>query len=306
VRVRDTSQTELQNVGIEIHRGSRALNIAGWSTEPSGRSPDVIWLHANGFNAGTYRNTLAALAGRLEVLAIDQRGHGATPQAASAEGKRDALDMRDDLLGLLEVVSPDKPVILAGHSLGGCVSLLAAAEAPTRVRAIALFDPVILSQEANARAISSAGFAISESPLVAKARSRRRRFASRQEAFAAYHGRAIFTTWPEAALRDYVEAGFRDLADGEVELACAPEWEAANFAAHAHDMWEAMSRIEAPVRIWRAEHGSTCSITQAAEFPRPASQVEVGTVPGATHFLPIERPELVREALLDIAAATPA
>jgi len=303
--VRDSSLPELTEVRIDIHSRSQGLRIAGWSTEPGGRTPEVIWLHANGFNALTYRNTLAPLAPRLRILAIDQRGHGGTPQGKPAHGKRDALDMRDDLLGLLAVVSPDRPVILAGHSLGGCVSLLAAAAAPARVKALALFDPVILSRDVNARAMTADGSVASESPLVAKARSRRRRFASREEAFLAYRGRAIFSTWPEQALRDYVEAGFRDLPGGEVELACAPEWEAAIFAAHGHDIWEAMAKIAAPVRIWRAEDGSTCAIADASQFPRPAGQVEVVTVPGATHFLPIERPDLVGDALLAVAALTP-
>jgi pimeloyl-ACP methyl ester carboxylesterase len=70
-------------------------------------------------------------------------------------------------------------------------------------------------------------------------------------------------------------------------------------------MWDAMARIEAPVRIWRAEHGSTCAIAEASQFPRPARQVEMVTVPGATHFLPIERPDVVRDALLEVAALTP-
>jgi pimeloyl-ACP methyl ester carboxylesterase len=173
------------------------------------------------------------------------------------------------------------------------------------VRAVALFDPVVLSRDMAQRAMSGDGSALSESTLIAKARSRRRVFASRQEVFESYRQRSIFATWPEAALRDYVTSGFRDLPDQTVELACAPEWEAANFAAHGHDIWEAMSRIEAPVAIYRAEHGSTCAITEAAEFPRPESQVQVHTVAGATHFLPIEQPQLVRDALLEIAAATP-
>ncbi|HEY2482034.1 MAG TPA: alpha/beta hydrolase [Caulobacteraceae bacterium] len=264
----------------------------------------MIWLHANGFNAWTYRNTLAPLAPELQILAIDQRGHGGTPQDRAVEGKQDALDMRDDLLGLLEVVSPNRRVILAGHSLGGCVCLLAAAEAPSRVRAIALFDPVILSREVSAQAAAAGGVATSESPMVVKARNRRRLFASRHEAYMAYRGRAIFATWPEVALRDYIEAGFKDLPNGDVELACAPEWEAAIFAAHGHDTWDAMSRIEAPISIYRAEQGSTCAVAEAAEFPRPQRQVRVTAIPSSTHFLPIERPEVVRKALLEISAAT--
>jgi pimeloyl-ACP methyl ester carboxylesterase len=302
--MRDSSTTELTHVGLDVRMRGRNLRMAGWSSEPTGRDPDLIWLHANGFNAWTYRHTLAPLAPELSILAIDQRGHGGTPQDAPVEGRRDALDMRDDLLGLLDVVSPDRPVILAGHSLGGCVSLLAAAEAPARVAALALFDPVVLSREVTARAMAAGETATSESILVEKARGRRRRFSSRQEAFDTYKKRTIFATWPEAAIRDYVEAGFRDLPGGEVELSCAPEWEAAIFAAHGHDIWGAMAKVEAPVRIYRAEHGSTCSVAEAADFPRPPGQVAVTTVQGATHFLPIEQPDLVREALLEMAGRT--
>lgn len=297
----DTSTTGFTPVGIDVHEGPRKLRIAGLSNGGLQGRPTVIWLHANGFNARTYLHTLGPIAKELNVLAIDQRGHGATPQNTSARGKTDALDMRDDLLALLDVVYPDQHVILAGHSMGGCVSLLAAAEAPDRVKALALFDPVILSRAAAQSAMQAEGAAVSENTLVAKARNRRARFASRQEAFDVYSQRSIFRGWPQQALRDYVEAGFRDRPDGSVELTCAPEWEAANFAAHGHDIWAAMARIKAPVRIYRAEQGSTCAITEASEFPRPPGQAVVRTVPGSTHFLPIEAPQVVRSGLLEIA-----
>src|SRR5579871_617119 len=285
------------SISIEVGRPPQRLVVAGLANYAPGARPDLIWLHANGFNARTYLNTLGPLADRMAILIADQRGHGATPQQSAIEEKTDALDMRDDLLGLLEAIGPGAPVVLGGHSMGGCVSLLAAAEAPAQVRALALFDPVILSRAATAAAIERRGFAESEGGLIGKARSRRRHFPSREAAFETYRQRSAFKTWPQAALRDYVQAGFRDLADGTVELACAPEWEAAVFAAHAHDIWAAMARVEAPVHIWRAEEGSTCSIETADAFPRPSGQVSVVSVPGSTHFLPIERPEVVQQAL---------
>ena len=297
----DSSVTDFVDVSVEVQRTGQRFTIAGLANYPAARSPDLIWLHANGFNARTYLNTLGPLAGRLNVLAIDQRGHGGTPQDGPAADKTDALDMRDDLLALLAVLAPQRRVILAGHSLGGCVSLLAAAAAPHQVKSLALFDPVILPREVADRAMNGDGSALSESTLVAKARGRRAHFPSRAAVFDSYRQRSIFATWPEAALRGYIESGFRDLADGSVELTCAPEWEAANFAAHGHDIWEAMSRLEAPVRIYRAEHGSTCAVEDAADFPRPAGQVEVRTVPGSTHFLPVENPQVVRDALLEMA-----
>lgn len=294
-----SSAAPFSDVRIEVHEGAERLPIAALANYPQGQAPDVIWLHANGFNARTYRHTLGPLTGRLNILAVDQRGHGATPQPSDIAGKTDASDMRDDLLALLEAIDAPAPVVLAGHSIGGCVAMLAAAEAPRRVRALALFDPVIMSRETMEAALRGEGM---ESVLVSKARGRRRSFASKAEALETYGGRSIFRTWPREALEDYVEAGFRELPDGSVELTCAPEWEAAVFASHAHDIWGAMSRVEAPVRIWRAEIGSTCAVATSAEFPRPPGQAEVVTVAGATHFLPIERPELVREGLLAVAS----
>jgi len=294
------SASPFRKTTIEIHAGRDHLPIAALANYPAGEYPDIIWLHANGFNARTYAHMLGPLTGALRVLAVDQRGHGGTPQQRPADGKLDALDMRDDVIALLEALAAPGPVVLAGHSMGGCVSILAAAERPAQVRALALFDPVILSRE-RADEILRRGAPV-ESPLVAKARSRRRRFPSRDAVLETYVGRSIFATWPVEAVRGYVDDGFRDLPDGSVELACAPEWEAANFAAHGHDIWDAMSRVRAPIRIWRAEHGTTCAIGDAAEFPRPAGQVKVETVAGATHFLPIERPELVKAALVGLFA----
>lgn len=284
---------------ITIHSGDRALPMAMLSFGDSSRPVDVVWLHANGLNATTYHHMLAPLGEHLRVLAIDQRGHGGTPQQCGIADKRDAYDLRDDLLALLDIVARERPVILAGHSLGGCVSLLAAAEAPTQVRGLALFDPVVLAQATEAALIQSGGRMLPESGLAAGALNRRKDFPSREAVLASYRGRAIFKTWPDAALEGYVEAGFRDRPEGGVELTCAPAWEAANFTAHGHDSWDAMARIQAPIVIHRAEQGSTCSIASAGEFPRPAGQVEVITVPGTTHFLPIEQPELVRRVLLE-------
>ena len=284
-----------------LHEGRRALPMAALSFGDPSRPVDIIWSHANGLNAATYRHVLAPLSPHLRILAVDQRGHGGTPQNCDIANKRDAYDLRDDLLALLEIVADRRPVVLAGHSIGGCVSLLAAAEAPHRVNGLALFDPVIMAQAAEAALIQAGGRVVPDSPLAAGARKRRREYPSRDAVMASYRGRAIFTNWPDAALEGYVAAGFRDRPDGGVELSCAPEWEAAIFSAHGHDTWEAMARIEAPIRILRAEHGSTCAVSLAADFPRPAGQVEVTTVLDANHFLPIERPELVHEVLLAMA-----
>jgi pimeloyl-ACP methyl ester carboxylesterase len=126
-------------------------------------------------------------------------------------------------------------------------------------------------------------------------------FDSREAAFAAYRGRGAFRTWPEAMLADYVGGGFKDRDDGKVELACAPAWEASNFGAQGHDSWRAFSRLRRPARILKAEKGSTCHVGDGAGVTRRNRLIRVETVAGASHFLPMERPDLAREAIFEMA-----
>jgi pimeloyl-ACP methyl ester carboxylesterase len=257
------------------------------------RSIDIVFLHANGFNALTYRSMLSPLAASLRILAIDQQGHGRSPQREPIEGRNSWLGLRDDLVGVLDAIE-GPPVVLSGHSMGGTACVLATPERARRVRAMALFDPVILPKAAEARAAV-------DSPLVAGALRRRAIFPSRAAAVDSYRGRGAFRTWPEPALVDYVADGFRDRDDGAVELACAPQWEANNFSSHAHDSWAAMHAVRVPVSILRAETGSTCSITTPDDFMADNPAMRVDTLPGATHFLPIERPEAARALLVEMA-----
>ncbi len=284
-----------------IHSPQGPAELAAIEFGDPARPLDVIFLHANGFNAMTYRSVLAPLSGRLRILAVDQQGHGRSAQRTPSEGRTNWADMRDDLVALLDHLEGG-PFILSGHSMGGAASLLAAAERPERVKALALFDPVILSRQMIADIIAGHGPDLAASPLAVGAKRRRAVYPSRRDAVDSYRGRGAFKTWPEASLTDYVHDGFLDRPDGSVELACAPDWEASNFAAHGLDPWPEMGKITAPVVVLRAETGSTSHLADSTPFPPTNRRVRIETVPGTTHFLPIERPDLVRETLLTLTA----
>lgn len=255
------------------------------------RAVDLIFLHANGFNALTYRTLLGPVAERYRVLAVDQRGHGASSLATDDGHRGDWHDLRDDLIAFLRALDLNG-VVLAGHSMGGTVALMAAAEMasarPAVCRGMVLLDPVLIDPRVRRNAATS--------PMVAAARRRRAVFPSRAAAQDSYRGRGAFRSWPEAVLSDYVAAGFRDLPDGEVTLACAPSWEASSYAAQGHDPWEALANAPCPITLIKAEIGSTCEAVETTSPRRPG--LEVITAPDATHFLPMEQPDLVRRALL--------
>jgi pimeloyl-ACP methyl ester carboxylesterase len=266
---------------------ARGGEMAALDLGPPDRAIDIIFSHANGFNGRTYRSILQPLAGELRILAIDLRGHGASTLPAVIEGRQGWFEFRDDLLALL-AAETDGPVVLAGHSMGGTSSLLAAAAEPARVKALALFDPVVFPTSPDDPTVT-------ESPLVQGALRRRAVFPSKAAALEAYRGRGAFKTWSEEQLADYVAAGFRETAGGEVTLTCAPEWEASNFRTHNYDPWAAFAETRCPIRILRAAEASTFRLEgHEAEL---GGRITVATVPGTTHFLPMERPELVRETL---------
>lgn len=253
----------------------------------------MIFLHANGFNALTYRRILAPLADRFRIFAIDQRGHGATDLPTVIEGRAGWDDFRDDLLALLHAVDATN-VVLAGHSMGGATCLGAAAREPERVRSLVLFDPVIAPRQTLVRAEAGGS---PHSGLIDGARRRRSEFPSRAAAFNAYRPRSAFAGWPDDMLADYIADGFKDQTDGQVRLACAPAWEASTFAAQANDPWSDFSASRCPIDILRAQHDSTCRTDADVAQLTADGRVRVETVGGTGHFLPMQRPDLARARL---------
>ena len=264
----------------------------------SARAPDMIFVHANGFNALTYCTLLEPLARKARILAPDLRGHGRSTLTARAGWRPSWRDLRDDLVALIDAAE-GPPMVLAGHSMGAVVALLAAGRRPDRVRAVVMLDPVILPRPAAlAMSLPLIGRGARRYPLVKNALRRRARFESHAAAMDAYRERGAFRGWPDAVLGDYVADGFQNVEDG-VELTCAPEWEASNYAAQGCDPWPVLHGIDRPVRIVKAEHGSTCSLG-----PDRIPGVDVSTVACGTHFFPMLEPDLTRAALSSALALT--
>jgi pimeloyl-ACP methyl ester carboxylesterase len=273
--------------------------MAGALFGPETNDPDIVFLHATGFNALTYRNLLAPLGERLSVWAIDARGHGKTELPAKLWGYTSWRRHRNDLIALLEKHTTG-PVTLAGPSMGATVSLLVAAKRPDLVSALALIEPVIMPP---------AGYAAFEMPLgptfmrltmpIARGAARRRRnFESREAALAAFTGRGIFKTFPTEALADYVEDGLvEDAQKGGFKLACAPAFEAATFCAQRHDPWGALRRVRAPLVVLRAEKNSTLFPASVHRFAAMKPEARIALVEGSSHMLPIERPDRARAAI---------
>ena len=122
-----------QEGDVAVPGGVLHYRLAGPAT-----AEDVVVIE-NGWSASlSYAVWLeAALAAHVRVLSYDRAGIGDSRSTAplTPEG------LTQQLTALLSSLGIGKPVVVAGHSYGGLIAALHAAQAPAMVRAIVQIDP---------------------------------------------------------------------------------------------------------------------------------------------------------------------
>lgn len=281
-----------------------AVSFLEWKGE--GPQPALHFAHANGFNAMTYRHLLSPLATRFHIRAWDARGHGFTSLPADPTTHKNWYVFRDDLIRVVERFAEDAggPVLLGGHSMGGTTSLMVAAERPDLVRGLVLVDPVMVPRFARLamqfyRLLGRKGGPMS---LADGAERRRAIFSDRATMAGAYKGRGAFRTWPDEMIADYVEGGTKHRDDGQIELACSPAWEAANFRAQGHNVWEALGKLKVPLTLIYAGRDSTCRLPAPQLLGQRDPKATLLRLGQASHFIPMEFPDVIRREILALDA----
>ncbi|NUR52801.1 MAG: alpha/beta fold hydrolase [Hamadaea sp.] len=101
--------------------------------------PAVVYVHGLGGSHLNWSRLAPLLADQVRGYALDLAGFGLTEPC----GRRTSVGANAELLlrFLDEVVR--EPAVLVGNSMGGMVSILAAAQGPDKVRGLALVDPTL-------------------------------------------------------------------------------------------------------------------------------------------------------------------
>lgn len=121
--------------------------------KPSGTPKALIFVsHGAGEHCGRYDELAQMLKGLdMLVFAHDHVGHG------QSEGERMVVSdfqvfVRDVLqhVDTIQKDYPDVPIFLLGHSMGGAISILVAAERPTYFSGMVLISPLVLANPESA------------------------------------------------------------------------------------------------------------------------------------------------------------
>jgi pimeloyl-ACP methyl ester carboxylesterase len=224
---------------IPVAADNGGLRIAG--LDWGGRGPALLFVHPTGFPAGFFDPLARQLVDGFRVIGVDLRGHGASSKPAPDSGLYSYEQMAGDVIAFLDTLRIDW-VIAVGQSLGGGVSTLVDAHQPGRIRRLVLCEGIAhpyVEREPGA-----------DNHMAAIARRRRPVWPSREAMIESYGSRPPLNELAPEALRAYIEWGTVERDDGQVELASAPDVEAAVFEAAgspsgAHAAWEHLPSLHA-------------------------------------------------------------
>ncbi len=117
----------IERDGVRIH----------YEVRGSGGVP-ILFTHGFAASSAMFASTAAALARDGEVITWDLRGHGQSDYPDDPSAYSVALTV-EDMVGILDATDVDRAVI-AGHSVGGFVSLEFLLAHPERVEGLILID----------------------------------------------------------------------------------------------------------------------------------------------------------------------
>lgn len=258
-----------------------------------GSGPPVLFSHATGFHGRCYGPVAEALADRFHSYALDYRGHGMTANPPGSDVGWERYG--DDALAAARQVAPDGGLIGFGHSMGGAGLLMAAHRDPGLFDLVVAYEPIVFPG-------SRPDAPPADSPLASGARRRRRSFASIEAAIENYAAKPPLAAFAPAALRAYVEHGFRpDPETGGVRLRCEPEHEARTFEqGSSHGLWEQLGEVTVPVVVVGGRVDARNPPAAFAELV--ADRLPAGEYHRLTHldhFGPMTHPDEVADLIAD-------
>ena len=166
----------------------------------------IIFSHANSFPASTYK-----------VLSKDLRARGFAVKAVEKFGHDPRYPVTDNwphvVQQLLDFVQPivektGEPAWLVGHSLGGFLSLMAAARKPQLARGVVLIDsPILGGWRSTALGFAKTTQLVGSLSPGAVSRQRRNQWPSVEAAFEHFQHKKAFSKWDPRVLTDYVTQG---------------------------------------------------------------------------------------------------
>ena len=277
----------------------------------SNQKPLLIFSHGNSFPASTYSKLTQHLTGRgYAVQAIEKLGHD--PAYPVSNNWPNMVTQLANFATEQALLHLGCPVYLLGHSLGGFLSLMCAAQHPRLadipIRGVILLDsPVIGGWRANALRAAKATSLIASFAPGAVSQKRKTAWRNTHAAFVHFRAKKNFVLWDDEAIYRYVE-NFTANPQGQRQLDFDREIETAIYNTLPDNLEKLLA--SKPPQCPVAFIGGLQSIEVkkvGLKLTEKITQGRMRMVPGS-HLFPIENPLVTAAAIdaeiLNIAALT--
>ncbi|MFI8101364.1 alpha/beta fold hydrolase [Streptomyces sp. NPDC086023] len=251
-----------------VIRESVRISCRDWG----GSGAPVVLLHGLAGHAGEWDAIARDLSPRYRVVAVDQRGHGASERRPQDVSRAAYVA---DVVAVLEQLGLQQPV-LVGQSLGGHTAMLAAAAHPELFRALVLVEagPGGPNREVQAEI----GGWLDSWP---------RPFSSREAAVAFLGGGPVGEGWAAGLVER--DGGWWPRFDCDVMVGSLAEIAQRSF-------WDEWSNVTCPTLAVLGQSG-IISPAEIDEMLRRRPRTVALSVPGTGHDVHLERPDVLRRVL---------
>ncbi|MEV7067860.1 alpha/beta hydrolase [Streptomyces collinus] len=237
-----------------------------------GSGSPVVLLHGLAGHAGEWDGLARDLGPRYRIVAVDQRGHGASERRPRDVSRAAYVA---DAVAVIAQLGLHRPV-LAGQSLGGHTALLTASAHPGLLRGLVLVEAGPGRADPNVPAEIGAMLGAWPTP-----------FPSRRAAVEFFGGGAVGEGW--AGGLEERDGGWWPRFDRDVMVAALTENARRSF-------WDEWASITCPALVVLGQSGIVpAQETEAMLQQRP--ETVALSVPGAGHDVHLERPEVLHQVL---------
>ncbi len=258
----------------------QALNV-----HEEGSSPRVAIL-IHGWSSSWYAVSplVCLLSPRYRCLAVDLPGYGESPPFPKRVTIDDYVNL---IIALIEQVSPNQPIVLVGHSMGGMISVTIALRRPELLERLVLLCPTISGNLSLFINLFMSPFVLLE------------RFPFTRKLVEIFEPQvfsltdrllrpALFADQTGITQQEYhrIRADARHTGQGRVRAECF-------WAMRQHDLRDKLDQLTTPALVIWGMEDNTVPLRDASAVARKWPEADLRVVPNAGHWPQFEAPQTV-------------